>query len=146
MNKNKILNFILGGLLFIMIGMFACCFKTKDSTADHVSKALDYNNSATAIKNRGKAYEEVSQQDIAEMISYYKRALEEAKLADIESMNRHYRGFGDHFQQEFIKGLELLLEGYQPDGEKKLFAGQVLLDQFGQWYENHLNEIRKGMR
>lgn len=84
-----------------------------ESAASHLKKAIDYSNLATEINNRGKPYQRMPQQDLDKVIEYYKKSIEEAKQADIASMNRYFPGFGDHFQQEFIKGTELFLQGYE---------------------------------
>ena len=82
-------------------GPISSFFSSSGSFVFHVSKAIDYANKATAIINKGGAYEIVSQSDIDAIIGYYKKALQEAEQADIESMNRHYQGFGDHFKDRF---------------------------------------------
>ncbi len=117
-------------------------FVKSDGTVSHVSKAIDYRNKATAIINKGGPHQKISLADMEEIIGYYKKALAEAKKADIETMNKHYLGFGDHFRSEFIKGLEHFLQSYEKSDMVASIASQALLDKFGNWYQANVNGIR----
>jgi hypothetical protein len=117
-------------------------FVKSGGTVSHVGKAIDYANKATAIINKGGPYQQISQADMEEIIGYYKKALAEAKEADIESMNKHYPGFGDHFRSEFMKGLELFLQSYEKGDMVASIASQALLDQWGNWYQANIGGIR----
>ena len=117
-------------------------FVKSGGTASHISKAIDYTNKATAVINKGGPYQSISQADMEEIIGYYKKALAEAKKADIESMNQHYPGFGDHFRSEFIKGLELFIQSYEKGDMMTSLASQTLLNEWGNWYQANIDGIR----
>jgi hypothetical protein len=108
----------------------------------HINKAIDYvNKAATTIDKIEDPYQ-TTRADREEVIGYYKKALAEAKKADIESMNHHYTGFGDHFRDEFIKGLELFIQGYEKHDEMTFDASQALLRKWKNWYQANMEGFR----
>lgn len=113
-----------------------------ESTISHFSKAIDYANKATAIINKGGAYQLLSQSDVEEIVGYYKKALAEAKEADIKSMNQYYPEFGDHFKSEFIKGLELAIQSYEKRDAMISISAHTLLNEWGDWYQSNIEGIR----
>lgn len=117
-------------------------FSSSGSFVFHVSKAIDYANKATAIINKGGAYEIVSQSDIDAIIGYYKKALQEAEQADIESINRHYQGFGDHFKDDFIQGLKLFIKSHETGDAILSIASQTMLDRWDNWFSANIDGIR----
>jgi len=117
-------------------------FAHSGGTILHVSNAINFANKATAVKNRGDPYQQVSQDDMEEIIGYYKKALAEVKQCDIKSMNQRYPGFGDHFKSEFMKDLELFISSYEKHDMMSSLASQALLDQWGNWYQANIDGIR----
>jgi hypothetical protein len=119
---------------------------SEQNSAAHVSAAIDYHNKAAEIENNaagGGVVGTISQAEWSAIISYDKKALEEAQQADISDMNRDYPGFGDHFQNEFIQGLRLVINnGDDWSTAPAFFKGQILIDRFGNWYEANWNAIR----
>lgn len=109
----------------------------------HFSNSIDFANQATRISNADGAFEQVEEEDIKEMVGYYRQALEEARQVDIVKLNSDYAGFGDHYRNEFIKGTELFVEGFERSDPDKFLQGQVLLDRWGAWFSNNIDEIRK---
>ena len=63
------------------------------------------------------------------MIDYKKQALKEARQVDIEILNQRLDGFGDHYKDEFLTGLETLIDGHENNDPNKFLQGQILLDQ-----------------
>jgi hypothetical protein len=114
-----------------------------NSSVEHFSKSIDLRNQAARIQNAGDAYETVSSDEMETIIELFRKALVEAKLADIKSMNKHYPDFGNHFNDEFIRGLELILEGYDKNEPMKHLEGQILEEKWGTWYENNFDAIRR---
>ena len=117
-------------------------------TASHVSAAIQYHNEAAAIANKSCGTGAVcvlSPADWDTIYSYDKKALSEARQADISDMNRVYPGFGDHFKNEFIEGLTLIVEDGNNSAEGPEFIkGQFLEHHFGDWFEAHEDAIRSG--
>lgn len=113
------------------------------SNVEHFSNSIDFANQATRVSNSSGIFEQVADEDIKEMVNYYEQALEEARQVDIAKLNSDYAGFGDHYRDEFIKGAELFVEGYEQSDQEKFLQGQVLLDQWGTWYSDNIDKIRK---
>jgi hypothetical protein len=67
--------------------------------------------------------------------------LDEAQQADIADMNSHYPGFGDHFRDEFIEGLQLILNNDEISKASAFLRGQELMFRFGDWYEANFDAI-----
>lgn len=112
-------------------------------TISHVSKAIDYSNKAKAVLNKCESYQIVPPSDMETIIQYRKKALAEAKEANIEAMNRHYPGFGDHFKNEFIQGHELFIKSYEAGGVMTSVISQGLLFKWGDWFNANIDSIRK---
>lgn len=129
-------------------------------TAAHVSAAIDYHNKAAAINNKAVGtnasillaqsnkpvpVNAVSDADWKEIVSDDRKALREGQQANISDMNRACPGFGDHFKNEFIQGLGLILNNCDRSASYlECMHGQVLTGQFGDWYEANSDCIRNG--
>jgi hypothetical protein len=119
-------------------------FFEKRGTVSHFNNAIKYSNKATAIINKGGANQLISQADMEEIISCYKQALTEAKKTDVESMNQHYPGFGDHFKSEFMEGLELYIKSSESGDVMTSLSSQELLDKWGNWFDANRDNIIDG--
>ena len=103
-------------------------------SASHVSAAMKYHNQAAKIVNKGGMI--MSAEDANQILELYKKALAEADQADIAEMNKYHPGFGDHFRDEFIAGLRLIVNS--PNATIQQMRGQALRDRFGEWYQGNL--------
>lgn len=129
----------LGLLAFVL----AAC--SGGSSGQHVSAAIQFHNQAASITSKiGPIISTISTQDAKSIIDLDKKALAEAKLADIADMNKRYPGFGDHFRDEFIAGLNLFINGFEVGDGVATLRGQILESQFGDWYQANVDGIRKG--
>ena len=139
MNKcrNNILLVILGYLFIVFL---ISCSK---SNVQHFSQSIDYCNQATRILNAGGSYEFINPNDMETIVDFKKKALEEARLVDIEDLNLHYPDFGNHYRDGFIKGLELFIEGFEKNDNLKIIAGQLLDEKWGEWYEKNVDSIKR---
>lgn len=117
-------------------------FSPSGGSVSHISKAIEFANKATAIINKGEPYQQIPQTDINAIIDYYKKALQEAEQADIASMNRHYARFGDHFRDEFMQGLHMLIKSHEAGDAMLSIASQAMLDRWSNWYSANFDEIR----
>lgn len=130
--------------LYFIFTYFAYSYfsnKTDDGNIEHFSNAIDYSNQAAQISNENHA--DLRQKHIDQIITLYNSAIEEAKKVNIAELNADLDGFGTHFQDEFIKGLELQVEGFNGHDNKKLLQGQILSDKWGEWYTENYNQIKK---
>ena len=130
----------------VLIAAHASPFSSPKGSAAHVSAAINYHTSAAAMGNKAEGMELIStipESDWQTMISYYRKALHEAQQADIADMNGDYPGFGDHFRDEFIEGLKLILDNDAGLARVPAFTrGQILMHRFGDWYEANFDAIR----
>jgi len=116
-------------------------------TASHVSAAIQYHNEAAVLENKACGAGQpctLSQEEWNAIYSADAKALAEARQADISDMNKHYPGFGDHFKNEFIAGLELIVDDDFPAKRPDVERGQLLVDRFGTWFVANEDAIRSG--
>lgn len=141
--------YFLSSLVFIAsLSLAAFIFDGQDDprgkTASHVMKAIDYGNQAGVIVGgKDKEYSIMPKDEADVMFKSYANALAEAEMADIALMNKHFPGFGDHFEQEFIKGLKIILDSHKSGDVKKALTGQYHIIQWTKWYDGNSDEIRK---
>jgi hypothetical protein len=119
-------------------------FDKPSSNLSHFIKSINYSNEAAKLSNQGKPFESVDKADMKKFIDLKKKALEEAKLVNIEQLNRDHPNFGNHYRDEFMKGLRLLIEGYEKEDNGKIIEASILFDRWGDWYSSNLENIRKG--
>ncbi|MCK5061235.1 hypothetical protein KAR28_01640 [Candidatus Parcubacteria bacterium] len=112
------------------------------SNIEHFSKSIDFANKATRISNGGSVYQQMGEEEIKRMVENYKQALSEAKQVDIQKLNSDYQEFGDHYKNEFITGMEMFIDGFEKSDAQKFLQGQMLLSQWGDWYEKNFDAIR----
>ncbi|HTV30320.1 MAG TPA: hypothetical protein VMF32_21395 [Xanthobacteraceae bacterium] len=116
----------------ILLAAYLSPFSSPKDSAAHLTAAINYHNRAAAIANKAGdmgSIGTIPESDWQAIVSYDRKASNEAQQADIADMNRHYAGFGDHFRDEFIEGLKLILNN--SDGISKAPAflrGQILVD------------------
>lgn len=96
--------------------------------------------------NMGGSGELINPEDMDKIIEFTKKALAEAKLVDIRKLNHRYLDFGNHFRDEFIKSLELFIEGIEKNDNLKILLGQSLQGNWGDWYDQNIEGIRRSKR
>jgi hypothetical protein len=114
------------------------------SNIEHFIKSLDYANEATKFINQGQSYELVSDDDIKKCIDLYRKALTEAKFVDVDKLNAHHPNFGNHFRDEYLQGLQLLIDSYDKHQDQDFINAQLLLNKWGVWYSANLDNIKNG--
>jgi len=95
-----------------------------------------------SIKASIRAYEVLGKKDkdIDKMIKHLRSALKEARMVHIDSIDNQVPGFATHYRDEFIIGMESLIEGYEKSGLPKKLKGGFLLDRWAKWNkENRAN-------
>ncbi len=142
MGKCKRNVFLIFGYSFILLTIVCLIFCSK-SNVQHFEQSIRYVNQATRILNSGESYEFINPDDMDAIVELKKKALAEARLVDIDDLNRHYPDFGNHYRDEFIKGLELFIEGFEKNDSAKLLAGQMSDEMWGVWYEENIDAIRR---
>jgi hypothetical protein len=117
-------------------------YKSTKNMVVHFSKAINYKNMAARIFEQSDDFQIIPPSDMGKAVVYYRKALAEGKKADIKIMNELYAGFGDHFEGEFIKGLELFLQSYEDGDAMAAIVSQGLLMRFGDWYKANIDNIK----
>jgi hypothetical protein len=77
------------------------------------------------------------------LINYFKDSLKEAQLVNAESIDSQVPGFTSHYKNEFIKGMELLIEGYENYDMSKKLQGGVFLDKWAVWDKENNQKLNK---
>lgn len=111
------------------------------ANVEHFNKSLDFKNKATKVSNAGGDTQKIT--EVEAMVRYNKQALQEALLVDIQQLNSAYSGFGDHYKNEFIKGIELFNDGFEKNDSKMFLEGQILLDHWSTWFDDNFEAIKK---
>lgn len=78
--------------------------------------------------------------DREELIEHLRDALQEARLVNIDKVDKQVPAFASHYRDEFIIGMESLIEGYEKSDLSKKLKGGLLLDRWAKWNkENRAN-------
>jgi hypothetical protein len=117
-----------------------CSLFSRTSNAEILSKSIDYSNQATLILNRNGS--NLSADEMQNIVRLKKMALEEARLVDVESLNKQHDDFGNQWRDKYIKGLDMFIQGVENSDGVKLLQGQALLEEWGHWYTDNYNDIR----
>lgn len=122
-------------LLLLALSLTACNSELSESASVrsaqtdasflHLDKAIDLNNQATEIANSTSLV--VTADEMSRILELRRAALAEARKVDIGALNAERNGLGDLFQEKFLRGLELYVEG---DGRSDLVLGQTRLAQW----------------
>ncbi|MCP4681855.1 MAG: hypothetical protein GY864_05960 [Desulfobacterales bacterium] len=104
--------------------------------------SLNYANEANEFIDNVDAFTIVDPEDMDKIIELYKKAIEKAVLVDINQLNNKLNNFGNHYRDEFIKGLKLTVEGYEKHDNTKYMEGNLLLYNWGEWYTANIDNIK----
>ncbi|MDO9464548.1 MAG: hypothetical protein Q7J67_04540 [bacterium] len=129
-------------LMFTSVPDVNTRYHEKETIADFVA-TIESANLASRVVNRGSAFSVMSESDVDELMRHYRVALAHAEEVDIDFLNQKYDGWGDHFENEFLAGLRLVVEGNGKADATISLAGQKLIDSWGDWFNQNMNEIRK---
>ena len=116
--------------------------KQNENYFDHFKKSIGYSNEGTKLNYQGQIFSSQNENEIKKYIDLKRKALEEGKLVDIGKLNGDHPNFGNHFHDEYLKGLQLLIDGYQKQQNQYIIQAQVLLDNWSDWYSANLSNIK----
>jgi hypothetical protein len=105
--------------------------------------SLSHGKKGKDIINSGGPYSTVSDADMIQVVGYFKDALKDGRQVEIKELNSFYAGLGDHFQNEFLTGLELYISGWDKRDWNTLLRGQATMNLWGSWYNKNIDAIRK---
>jgi hypothetical protein len=103
---------------------------------------MDAANRATAIINSGSPFSTIKPELAEKIIQDYKTALDHAEIVDISFLNKSHSKWGEHFRDEFIKGIKLFIQGHNDHDIQKSLEGQRLLQAWGEWFSKNISAIR----
>lgn len=116
--------------------------KSKDDSITHLNKSIDLTNEGTKILNQVTAFTLMSDNQMKQYINFLKDALIEGDQVNIEKLNKDHPNFGNHFRDEYIKGIKSLISGYELKRDQNFVQGQLLLDSWGNWYSANFENIK----
>ncbi len=67
------------------------------------------------------------------LLAALKKGTEQANFVNLELIEEQVSGFSLHYKEEFIKGMNLLSDGYEHSDTSKKIQGGLLLDKWGLW-------------
>lgn len=107
-----------------------------ESDKSHPIKSINASIRAfNVLKNK-----QLEDHEREKLIGHYRDALKEARMVNIEYVDKQVPGFASHYNDEFIRGMELLIDGYENSDLSKKFQGAFLLDKWAIWNrENNKN-------
>lgn len=115
----------------------------KKNALTHFIATMESANLASRVVNSGTAFSVMSDTEADEMMRHYRSALSHAEKVDTDFLNQKYEGWGTHFEREFLTGLRLVVEGNEKADVVMYLAGRKLMDSWGGWFNDNLNEIQK---
>ena len=77
------------------------------------------------------------------LIGHCRDALKEARMVNIENVDKQVTGFADHYRKEFIGGMESLIDGYENSDLSKKFKGGLMLDKWAIWNKENRKNLGK---
>lgn len=116
--------------------------KQTESNIDHLKESIEYSNEATRLDNQGQSFSSPTETEMKKYIDLKRKALEEGKLVDVEKLNNDHPNFGNHFRNEYLKGLQLLVDCYDKQQNQYIIQAQILLDNWSDWYSANLENIK----
>jgi len=144
----KVYSQIVSGVLvvvsIILIPIYVFGNSSLNQNINHFIASIDFSNKASTIINQNEHISTLEKESMEKMMSFIRQALMEAKQVEIKMLNQTLDGFGDHFNDEFIKGLEILIDGYETNDSDKFLQGQILDDKWGTWYSKNIDRIKNG--
>lgn len=143
--RKKILALTFLNILFLIV---ACKSSEQEKNKDkesitHLKNSINYDNEATAIMNKYKAFSIIEGEDYAQIIMFRTKALEEASLVDTKLLNSLYPTWGDRFKNEYIEGLKQIIEADKSADAQLSIQGQNKTDKYKNWFSSIRNKITK---
>lgn len=138
------------------IEFFFCSERKHDglSKADkneflHFVNSIQLSHQATQIlvdSMSGKIIGEIPQEKIEESLSLFRQALRESYNITDKVLAKVHPDFPYHYREEFYKGIELVIQGYEKMDPITMLQAQALLARWENWYSAHIQEIRDRIR
>lgn len=108
----------------------------------HFVNSIKYVDAAQEFGKNLKSPDSMSGSEMKTFIGFYKEALREAESVDTEVLNNRLASFGDHYRDEFVRGLKMTIAGQEESDAIKSLEGQILLITWENWYAENIERIR----
>lgn len=118
--------------------------KTEESNFGHLNKSIEYANQTASIVNMNHPFVSLEAAEKKKFIDFKRQALKEAQLVNIDTLNSRHPNFGNYFKEDYSKGLQLLIDGYDKNNEQNIAQAFSLLDLWADWYSANLENIKAG--
>lgn len=113
----------------------------QDSTVKYFMQSIKKEQEAVKIRNAEGAYTTIGKKKIHTILDKSQDALDKATLVDINNLNHLYNHLGDHYKNEFMKGLKLFINGANQKASAQFIRGQSLLFQWQDWFSKNYKHI-----
>jgi hypothetical protein len=111
---------------------------------EHLSKSIEYSNQGASIANENHPFLSLDLTEKKKFINFKREAINEGLLVNIDTLNSRHPHFGSYFRDNYLKGLQLLIDGYNKSNEQNIIKGFSLLDKWADWYSANLENIKAG--
>lgn len=109
---------------------------------EHVNGALRLTNEASTIEVIATNPANTDLDLTGPVIDLYRQALTRARRADAARLNKYYEGFGEHWRNEYIAGLDASIAGHDSRDRAQFARGQQLLEDWEAWYGANRSRFR----
>ena len=88
----------------------------------------------------------VRQEEMDSILDYEKQALEIGREVNIDELDKKYPKLGSSFNNNFLNGIALYIEGMKTGSVSKAIEGQNLKSKWDSWYIDHLGKIKSKLK
>jgi len=118
--------------------------KTEESSFEHLTKSIEYANQTASIVNVNHPFVSLDASEKKKFIDFKRQALVEALLVKTDTLNSRHPNFGNYFRDDYLKGLHLLIDGYNKNSDKDIVQAFSLLGTWADWYSANHENIQVG--
>jgi hypothetical protein len=112
------------------------------NTKLHFADSLRYVRHAHDVLNKQEGvFVTIPPSDVEAIMAAERAALREATQVDTDLLNEYLVDLGTMYRDKFIPGLEAAIQGWESPDILADLRGQVLLNQWGDWYNERLDAI-----
>ncbi len=81
--------------------------------------------------------------DQKKFLKHLSYSLNEAKMVDVMNVDKQVTGFSTHYRNEFILGIQTLIDGYENTDVSEKMKGSRLLDKWAIWHHENRKNMEK---
>ncbi len=109
----------------------------------HFTDSFRYIQQAEEISSKqGEGFiNTIPPDDLEKIIAGYKAAIHEAEQVDCVLLNKYLPELGTMYRDKYIPGLRDVTKGMEDSDAVAAVRGQLLLQQWGTWYNEHQDAI-----